>query len=433
MNILMLTNTFTPHVGGVARSVQSFMQEYRRLGHRVIVIAPQFEGAPEHEDDIIRVPAIQNFYGSDFSVPMPIPGLLSSALEQFKPDIVHSHHPFLLGDTALRIAATKNVPVIFTHHTQYDRYLHYVSNSSPALQRFVKDLVTGYCNLCDAVIAPSESIATVLLNQGVTTPIEVIPTGIDIAQFSQGNGAGFRATHNIPTDAFVIGHTGRLAPEKNLAFLAEAVAEFLTKNPSGCFVVIGTGPSSEAIEQLFRQRGLFDRLYLTGSLQGQSLVDAYQAMDTFAFASQSETQGLVLTEAMAAGVPVVAVDASGVREVVIDKYNGRLLPDEDLREFAAALTWIATLSRTERAQLNKAAQDTAEAFSISRCAAHALKLYQSLSGREHTAKNSGDNLWSTTLRLIEEEWKIIGTKAKAAGAALLKSGPADHQNTGTTG
>ena len=110
MNILMVTNTFTPHVGGVAKSVAAFTETYRQLGHRVLVIAPEFENMPENETDVIRVPAIQNFNGSDFSMRLPIPGYVFASLDEFRPDIVHSHHPFLLGDTALLVAASFDVP-----------------------------------------------------------------------------------------------------------------------------------------------------------------------------------------------------------------------------------------------------------------------------------------------------------------------------------
>lgn len=422
MNILMLTNTFTPHVGGVARSVASFSDEYRRLGHRVVVVAPQFEGVPEHEEDVVRVPAIQNFNGSDFSVPVPIPGFLNAAVEQLKPDIIHSHHPFLLGDTALRMAAKRNVPVVFTHHTQYDRYTHYVANESPALRRFVSDLVTGYCNLCDAVIAPSESIASLLVTNKVKTRIEVIPTGIDVAQFSDGNGRACRTALGLPLDAFVVGHVGRLAPEKNLEFLTQAVASFLNMHPNSCFLVVGSGPSADYIHQFFTEQGLHERLYHSENLQGAALADAYKAMNVFAFASQTETQGLVLTEAMAAGVPVVAVEASGVREVVRDGKNGRMLAQQDTGQFASALQWIALLPEPSRELLTKAAYNTAQEFAMSRCAPRALALYESLLISERTTKEDAETRWTAALRLIDEEWKIIATKARAAGAALIKTG-----------
>ena len=108
---------------------------------------------------MVRIPAIQNFNGSDFSVALPVSGLLSDTLDAFQPDIVHAHHPFLLGMTALRIARYRQLPLVFTHHTLYEQYTHYVPGDSPVLQRFAIQLVTRYANLADRVFAPSESIA----------------------------------------------------------------------------------------------------------------------------------------------------------------------------------------------------------------------------------------------------------------------------------
>ena len=227
MNIMMMTNTFTPHVGGVARSVETFTAAYRRQGHRVLVVAPEFEKMAEDEINVVRIPAIQHFNGSDFSVVLPIHGLLASAVEDFRPDIIHSHHPFLLGGTALRMARRYDLPLIFTHHTMYEQYTHYVPGDSQAMKQFVIQLSTSYANLCDLVFAPSQSVAEVLRGRGVRTPIEVVATGVDINAFTQGSGPGFRAAMALPADAFVIGHLGRLAPEKNLEFLATAVAAYL--------------------------------------------------------------------------------------------------------------------------------------------------------------------------------------------------------------
>ena len=322
MNILMVTNTYLPHVGGVAKSVESFTQAYRRRGHRVMVIAPEFENMPEDEEDVIRVPAIQNFNGSDFSVRLPIPGFVFASLDEFRPDIVHSHHPFLLGDTALLVAASFNAPLVFTHHTMYEQYTHYVPLDSPQLKRFVIQLSTGYANLSDQVIAPSQSIAEILKQRGVEKNIEAIPTGVDVTEFAQGNKERFRKKMEIPLKAKVIGHTGRLAPEKNLRFLAQAVTQIIRDQTEIHFLVVGEGPSKKEIQSIFENSGVTSNLHFSGSLNGQDLVDSYHAMDLFAFASKSETQGMVLVEAMAVGLPVVALDAPGARDVVIHQTNG---------------------------------------------------------------------------------------------------------------
>ena len=207
----MFTNTFVPHVGGVANSVKLFTDGYRKCGHHVLIIAPKYKNMPlPEEKDVIRVPAIQNFHGSDFSVSLPIPLNLSKKLAPFHPDIIHTHHPFLLGDRALRSAAACNVPLIFTYHTMYEQYTHYIPGDSSRIQRFVEKLSIGYANLCDHVIAPSESVATILKKRGVKTAITIIPTGIDIDSFSQADREKYRFEMGIPDKAFVVGYLGRL-------------------------------------------------------------------------------------------------------------------------------------------------------------------------------------------------------------------------------
>ncbi len=418
MKIAMMTNTYLPHVGGVARSVAWFAEAFRQRGHEVLVIAPTFDEAAEDPPFVVRVPAIQRFNGSDFSVRLPIPGLLTARLDSFHPDVIHAHHPFLLGDTALRVAAALDRPLVFTHHTMYERYTHYVPGDSSALQRFVMTLATQYANLADHVVAPSASIATILAARGVRVPVTAIPTGIHTEQFEHGDGLSARARSAIPSGAFVVGHVGRLAEEKNLLLLAEAVATMIADEPRAHFLVVGSGPAEAEIRRIFAKRRLSSRLQMTGSLQGQQLADAYHAMDGFAFASQSETQGMVLAEAMTAGVPVVAIDAPGVREVVRDGVNGYLLPDENLAAFAAALARLAQAEPSERAALAAGARQTARQFAMPHCAAQMLQLYENcLRNERRTAHDSGP--WAATLRRIEEEWHLWARVGQAVGSALL--------------
>jgi glycosyltransferase involved in cell wall biosynthesis len=418
MNILMATNTYTPHVGGVARSVQLFTDEFRKLGHRVLVIAPEFDDAPQNEQDVVRVPAIKNFNGSEFCVPLVLPGMLMNSLEAFQPEIIHCHHPFLLGSTSLRIAAAYELPIVFTHHTRYETYTHYLPIDNATVQRFAVELATRFCSLCDAVIAPSQSIAEMLAEQQVDTLVEVIPTGVEVERFLRGDSQRARQRNGIPADAFVVGHVGRLAPEKNLPFLAEAVAAFLARDPASRFLVVGDGPSREAIRALFEERGLQSRLVMTGKLEGEALADAYAAMDVFAFASQSETQGMVLTEAMAAGVPVVAVDASGVRDVVQDGVNGRLLAQEELEPFVAALEWVHATAPAQHNALKRAVRETAEEFSMRRCAEKVLALYGLLVQQKRREVTIDDSPWAMSIRWLEEQVKIVSSYAGAVGAAL---------------
>ncbi|TLM76342.1 glycosyltransferase [Microbulbifer harenosus] len=418
MNIVMLTNTYLPHVGGVARSVDAFSREYRRQGHQVLVVAPEFAEKIDNEKDVVRIPAIQNFNGSDFSVALPLSGELTERLDFFEPDLVHSHHPFLLGMTALRIARSRELPLIFTHHTLYERYTHYVPADSETLKRFVIELATRYGNLASMVFAPSESVADLLRERGVKRPIAVVPTGVQLENYRHGDGASARQQYNIPQSAFVIGHLGRLAEEKNLDFLTDVVIELMHRNDDIHFLVVGAGPMQQRIRSLFDTQSLSSRLHLTGTLQGDAQRDAYSAMNVFGFSSTSETQGMVLTEAMAAGVPVVALDASGCREVVEDRINGRLVLKHSTREMIAALQWVHDLAPEEYQRLCQAALQTAERFSMENCAASALRHYQSLVHQHWPLDDSLYAQWMRLRNTIGAQWEILEGVTGAATAAL---------------
>lgn len=418
----MMTNTYLPHVGGVARSVSTFAEEYGKRGHRVLVVAPTFEGAkPPHRQERIveRVAAVQNFNGSDFSVRLPLAATLSSRLDAFAADVIHAHHPFLLGDTALRVGATRNVPVIFTHHTRYEDYTHYVPFDSAALKEIAINLSTQFANLCEGVIAPSESIAKLIRQRGVTSPIAVVPTGVDVAAFATGDGARARRRFRIPARAFVVGHTGRLAPEKNLGYLAKSVALYLKKAPQAVFLVIGGGPSEARIRAIFEKYGVAERLILAGKQTGTDLHDAFNAMDVFAFASFSETQGMVLAEAMAAGVPVVALKANGVVEVVRDGVNGRLLPARTTAaKFAACLAELQA-NPAQRRKFARATRATAQDFSKEHCAELALKFYTEI--RQATRRErelTERSAWGTLGQRLAMEWELLSQKTQSIMTAL---------------
>jgi 1,2-diacylglycerol 3-alpha-glucosyltransferase len=418
MNVLMMTNTYEPFVGGVPRSVAAFTRELRAKGHRVIVVAPALDDAPENEQDVVRVPAIQHFNGSDFAVVLPIPGYLHSRLGAFKPDIVHTHHPHLLGSTALRYAAGAGRPLLFTYHTMYEDYLHYVPAHAEKLRDVVIRFVTGYCNLCDHLVVPSESVARIIQDRGVKTPFTIIPTGVYTEAFEKGDGRELRHCQGIPDGAFVAGYVGRLAPEKNLSFLAEAAGRFASASERGHVLVVGSGPSEGEISQRFVAGGLAHRLHLAGSRTGQELVDAYHAMDAFIFASRTETQGMVLTEAMAAGKPVVALDAPGVREVVRDGHNGFLLPSEDADAFARRLSDLASMSPAESDRLKSNAKATAHAFSMDLSVNRLMEVYEELKRHCHR-KPQDDTAWTEAIEAIKMEWDLIRNMAEAAAHAFV--------------
>ncbi|MBL9191895.1 MAG: glycosyltransferase [Opitutaceae bacterium] len=431
MKIAHFTNTFLPHVGGVARAVQTLLEDQRRARHRVLVVAPEFDEGPAPariESSVVRIPAFTHFNDSDFSVSLPFATLLSERLADFRTDLIHTHHPFLLGDTALREASTRQVPIVFTHHTLYENYVHYLPVDGEAMAEFAADVATRFANRCTAVIAPSQSVSDLIRSRGVTVPVHVIPTGIDTQKIATGRSIQARDRWDLPARAPVIGHLGRFAAEKNLPYLAEAITLALKQLPLARALLIGDGPVRADLERIFKEGGVASRVVFTGKLGGAALRDACAAMTVFAFSSTSETQGLVLAEAMAAGAPVVALDASGVREVVVDGTNGHLLPaDTPAARFAQTLTDL--LGRRESlGRFRTAALATAAGFDRSRTSARMLDLYSRLIAerREQAAQQSPlEQAIKPMLDRIATEGHLIADKTGALVDALTSDATDD--------
>ncbi|MFA6384467.1 MAG: glycosyltransferase, partial [Candidatus Omnitrophota bacterium] len=253
MRILMMTNTYFPVVGGLEQSIYSFSEEFKTLGHEVLIVTPAFKEMPAEEQGVIRIAAIRKFSGTLFSLNFPVSGLLTHLMKEFSPDIVHSHCPFFMGDFALRLSRQHAIPLVFTYHTMFEQYVHDWPVQNEGVKRFIVKLAAGYANFVDRVIVPTESVQEILLKRGVKTPMEVVPTGIDLNRFSKGDRNGFRERNQIPPDALVIGHAGRLAPEKNLGFLTNCMVEVLKKDERVHALIVGLGPSEKVIKDAFKQ------------------------------------------------------------------------------------------------------------------------------------------------------------------------------------
>lgn len=418
----MFTNVFRPKVGGVTRSVETFTERFMQRGNEVLIIAPSFEGATEDEPGVVRVPAMHDVL-HDYSLPMAYPGMLQDIIADHPPDIIHAHHPFFLGTSAHKVAATLNIPIVYTHHTRFDAYGPYFPRENGFLHNFVVALAIQFANVCDAVVAPGTFVRDMLRSGGVAAPIHIIPTGVDVPRFAHGNGAAIRARFGIPADAAVVGYLGRISAEKNLDFLDAAVTQLLQKLPHARFLVTGGGPYEDSLHEHFEAAGLADRVHTTGMLAGQDLVDAYYAMDVFAFASHSETQGMVVTEALAAGVPVVAIKASGVEDVLQDNRQGRLLTEPDEQAFAAALAEVLTMTPEERLALSANCRVTAEAWSIERSTDEMLTLYTDLIAqhpRSPTREADFVAAWDAFGRRMQDELALWKTTTAAFQDALYK-------------
>jgi len=374
MNILMLTNSFKPQIGGVAKSVETFSKEYIKLGHNVLIIAPKYKETIKDENNIIRTPSIKKLNNSEFSVGFPFVNI--NKINKFNPDVVHSHHPFGIGLLSVLISKIYNIPTVFTYHTMYEHYLHYLKLDNDLARKITIKIIMSYCNSCDKIFVPTKSIKNLLISRNIKSQISIIPYGIEKNNIN--NKLHFRKVMNIPKESFVIGHVGRLTKEKNLLFLSMTISKFLKMNKNSYFLLIGNGPVKKQMIQIFENNGVLNQVKETGYLSGSLLKSAYSSMDVFAFTSKTETQGIVLLESMMASVPVIAINSNGVRDVVIDKKNGRLVNNEDIDEFVNSIEWIKSISADKLKKIKQNAKNTSNNFSIHKSVEKSITEYSRL-------------------------------------------------------
>lgn len=421
----MFTNTYAPLVGGIEKSVATFAEDLLGLGHEILIVTLE-QGAEDHtEPGILRLPALPRVVGGQYAYKLPGSGGLKAALDKFAPDLIHAHQPFMLGSSAYRHAVRREVPLVFTNHTLYERYADRTFlGELEALERAARALAVVYSNRCDAVIAPTGSIAEILKSQGVEPAIEIVPTGIDTAKFGRGDGIAFRRRHGIPEGVPLVGHLGRLIPAKRVEFLAEATALFLKTTPDAHALFCGEGVSVPAIFEHFTAAGVENRLILLGNLSDTEIVDAYTAIDLFTFASLTDTQGIVLLEAMAAGTPVLAIRATGPEDLVIDGETGRLLdPETTPADFAKELQKLVTGLRLR--PYTESARTRAGQFDRRLCAGMLIDVYRGALERralrgDHLAKP--ESTLESFQRKVEAEWQLLAGRAEIIGSLLPTRG-----------
>lgn len=330
MKIAFFTNNYLPNTGGAAISVESYRKALENLGNEVYVFAPHYPPwFPPYDDSNKRVWRFPSIFIKQITV-QPIPIWFTRKVDLFfekiKPDIVHSNHPFIIGKVALRLARKNNIPIVFTHHTQYHKYVHYI----PLFPESIKAKIAikssvNYSNSVDLVIAPSPEIKDMLLEFGVKTRIEILPTGLDLSLWN--NAKPENVLIGKPwQDKKILLYTGRLAKEKSIDFLLFSLSSLLKEREDTIFLIIGDGDERKNLENLSNKLGLNNKVFFLGWLPREKLVDFYSASHIFVFSSLTETQGLVTLEAMAGGCAVVAVDAPGTKSIVSHGIDGLLTP-----------------------------------------------------------------------------------------------------------
>jgi glycosyltransferase involved in cell wall biosynthesis len=338
LKIGIFTDSYKPYTSGVVTSIATFKEELIRLGHEIHIFAPSYSNYDEIEENVYRYFSLPSPTNPDFTLAIPIYPGMNTIVKNLQLDIIHVHSPFTMGRVGLRYASKLNIPLLFTYHTRYDQYVHYVPLAQDIAREVTIKYSSNFCNHCNHIIAPSAEIESIIRAFKVKTPISVIPSGVPIDKYQGGDHGWLREHYAIPAKNRILLFVGRLTQEKNIPFLIQTFKQVKEKQPDTTLVIIAQGPLEEELKDLVKMLGLslHDDVIFTGVMPFNSLVNAYYSADLFVFASLTETQGLVLIEAMAAGLPVVAVRASGVREMVDDGING-LLTDCDTGELAAAI------------------------------------------------------------------------------------------------
>jgi glycosyltransferase involved in cell wall biosynthesis len=373
----MLSESYIPRLSGVVISLASYVQALRADGHRVVIAAPAYPGHRDEDADVLRLPSVRNPADPGFPVALPLRARLLGDPRVQAADVVHAHSPFIMGRLALSAARRLGRPLVFTHHTLYHEYVHYIPWFSPRLTRpAVLRYVRDFANRCDLVIAPSAVIREMLRQQGVTARIEVLSTGtIDPAQTAGLDPRAARTRYGIPADRPLLVTVSRLAPEKSVDMVLRAFQQ-VSDPPGAYLLVVGGGPSAASLEALARELGIGERVRFSGALPHEGALEVMAGADLFVFASQTETQGLVLVEAMAAGVPVVAIGVAGAAEVVADGESG-LLVSPGSEALAAGMGRLLA-DPTLRGQLGRRGKEIAAAYAAQNLARRLVGLYQSV-------------------------------------------------------
>ena len=392
MRVLMLSDVYFPRVNGVSTSTATFMRELLDLGHDVRLLAPDYPQPWEDGLPVERVASRSVVLDREDRMMRWRPAWSAAVTAAADGcDIVHVQTPFVAHYLGRKLARRLGVPLVESYHTFFEEYLfHYLPGAPKGLMRYLaRRFSRSQCGEVDALVVPSAAMLEKLRGYGVRTRAEVIPTGLDTAKFRGGDGPAFRARLGLDADAPVLVHVGRIAHEKNIDFLVRAFSRVHEAIPEAVLVIAGEGPALKHVKMLVQGLGLTPAVHFVGYLDRRnSLLDCYRAGDAFVFASRTETQGLVLLEAMALGVPVVSTAVMGTRDILAPG-KGALVAEEDLDDFAAKATDLLR-NQVLRERLGREASEYAARWSARVMAETLSRLYEVLVGPDSAGRRSSD-------------------------------------------
>jgi 1,2-diacylglycerol 3-alpha-glucosyltransferase len=358
MRVALFTNNYVPFCGGVTISVETLRRGLEAHGHEAWVFAPRFPGTVSDPPRVLRYPSIPAATYPEFPLAIPFARRLAARVRNLDVDVFHAHHPFLLGPAAARLARRLRRPLVFTYHTRYDKYAHYVPLSRAVVERAAVALSARFARRADAVIAPSTRVRDELVRGGVRGPIAVIPTGVHLERFRLGDRCAARRALGLPLDDPLLLYVGRLDREKSVDRVLRAFDHVVGTLVRARLLLVGPGKETVNLRTLAGRLPCATRISFVGARPHDTLPAWYRAADLFLFASETETQGLVLAEAAACGLPAVAVTAPGCDEVVRDGLTGVLTKAEPTALAEAAIGLL--LDHGRRAAMAARARAVAE-------------------------------------------------------------------------
>jgi len=370
MKIGIFTDTYLPEINGVVTVIQLMERELGREGHEVYIFAPAHPNQDDDRAEVYRFPSFKFIYYEGMRVAIPYNRKALKIIPTM--DIIHSHDPFSLGLLALWASRRYQIPHIHTYHTFYAEYRRYLPRPIRPSRKVAERLSRAFCNRCDAIIAPSSQMKRELENYGITSPIYPLPFGVDEEEFFPRTTWNVREALHLPTEDLLL-YVGRLGWEKNIDFLLRAFQRLLSFRSGVRLIIAGDGPQRAVLERYAEELGIAPYVIFTGHLPRERLIDLYRQATLFVFASKTETQGIVLVEAMMAGTPPVALGEMGVLDVVASGERG-LLVGEDEEEFARACQRLLE-DREEREKLGAAAQRWARSQSARASTERLLEIY----------------------------------------------------------
>lgn len=388
----MISDVYFPRINGVSSSIATCRDSLRALGHDVTLIAPAYPSGRQDEHWVMRIPS-RAVWGDPEDRMMKYRAIMALApvLRRMNFDIVHIQTPFVAHYAGLRLARLLCLPVIATCHTNFEEYLGCYIRFLPdnLLRRFTRRIFASQGNAVDALVAPSTAMLDKVRNYGVNAESCVIPTGIDLEHFKEGNGTYFRHILGIEPGRRTLLYTGRVAHEKNIDFLIQVVAEIRNKLPDILLIITGEGPAEAHLRNLATRLGVEDNVLFVGYLdRKRTLLDCYAAADIFVFSSHTETQGLVLLEAMAMGLPVVAFARMGTRDILRDGMGALIAADNDCADFSAKVMHLLCNHRA-RYEQRKRAREHALSWSNDACTERLFDFYSKIIAKSELVTEMG--------------------------------------------